>query len=210
MNLLCMPLLLLLRMVLFCKVLVIVVFGNAVKCTDHRIIGYDGMNITRVVCWDDFGSPLNITENLPNGLYFVNNTIFGNPVGGMPLHPYYVTSKRDIQHPFTIYIGSNNVFIISHVVYANPHSLFIATEDSVILKNVFIDCIPIRGNTLFSSYSIVPELPQDLYIDERRGCIGGVYTGFIYGRQDYVIEGRSEYGTIRRPVTLFYTCMVFE
>ena len=62
-------------------------------------------------------------------------------------------------------------------------------EDSFITKDVFYDCIPIHGNTVFSSFSISPDLPQDLSIDPDRSCIGGVYTGNFYGSQKYLIEG---------------------
>lgn len=85
--------------------LIVVLSVNSVQCSSKRIIGYKSSKIYSVNCWDDFDSPLSITGLLPDGLTFENNTIDGTPYIGKALHPYYVTSQRDLQHPFTIYIG---------------------------------------------------------------------------------------------------------
>lgn len=60
--------------------------------------------ITPVHCWDTFGSQLNISA-LPSGLYFVNNTLFGEINYGQELKPYKVVSSRDVESPFILYIG---------------------------------------------------------------------------------------------------------
>lgn len=91
------------------------------------------------------------------------------------------------------------------IVYSKPHAIYIEEKDSYILKNVFIDCIPIHGDTIFDSFVITPDLPQDLYIDNKRQCIGGVYSGFLYGKQDYYLQGFNEYGTTGTSISLYYT-----
>ena len=52
---------------------------------------------------------------------------------------------------------------------------------------------------------ITPDLPQDLYIDNKRQCIGGVHSGFLYGKQDYYLQGFNEYGTTGTSISLYYT-----
>lgn len=60
--------------------------------------------IMPVHCWDTFGSQLNISA-LPSGLYFVNNTLYGEINYGQELKPYKVVSSRDVESPFILYIG---------------------------------------------------------------------------------------------------------
>lgn len=63
--------------------------------------------ITPVYCWDSFGSSLN-TSALPYGLYFENNTLFGEMYYSQELKPYKIISLRDVENPFILYIGSMN------------------------------------------------------------------------------------------------------
>ena len=77
----------------------------SVVCTDSRIEAYEFSKIDPVECWDDFGSELNITGSLPDGIYFSNNTFYGTPLTGSPLFQLFVVSQRDLQNPFVLFLG---------------------------------------------------------------------------------------------------------
>ena len=70
---------------------------------------------------------------------------------------------------------------------------------------MFYDCIPIHGNTVFTSFSISPDLPQDLSIDKDRSCIGGTYTGSYYGSQAYHLKGSNYLGEVSTWITLYFS-----
>lgn len=70
---------------------------------------------------------------------------------------------------------------------------------------MFYDCIPIHGNTVFTSFSISPDLPQDLSIDKDRSCIGGTYTGSYYGSQAYRLKGSNYLGETSTWITLYFS-----
>lgn len=91
------------------------------------------------------------------------------------------------------------------VVFSSPSMIVVNMEESFITKDVFYDCIPIHGNTIFTSFSISPDLPQDLNIDTERSCIGGVYTGNFYGSQRYFIEGWNYMGKTNAWFTLYFS-----
>ena len=61
-----------------------------------------------------------------------------------------------------------HIYLYFIVVFSSPAVIGVNMEDSFVTKDVFYDCIPIHGNTVFSSFSISPDLPQDLSIDPDR------------------------------------------
>ena len=83
--------------------------------------------------------------------------------------------------------------------------MIVEETDAIIVKNRFIDCIPIKGNTIFTTITILPELPQDLYIDQYHQCIGGIYNGYLYGKQDYRLVAYNTYGSTEAMISLYYT-----
>ena len=91
------------------------------------------------------------------------------------------------------------------VVYAEPLVIYLSKEDAFINRDVFYDCIPIHGNTVFTSFSISPDLPQDLSIDRERSCIGGTYTGSYYGSQEYHLNGKNYLGEASTWITLYFS-----
>ena len=73
------------------------------------------------------------------------------------------------------------------------------------MKDVFIDCVRIIGNTVFDSFSITPELSQDLAFDVKRNCLGGTYKGNSFGKQDYLVQGTNAWGTVEKVIHLYFT-----
>ena len=82
-------------------------FVLCVECDTRRVESYLYSEIMPVHCWDTFGSQLN-TSALPSGLYFVNNTLYGEMNYSQELKPYKIVSSRDVQSPFILYIGGVN------------------------------------------------------------------------------------------------------
>ena len=97
------------------------------------------------------------------------------------------------------------LYLFLNLVFASPTFLSVGSEEVVILKNVYTDCIPIQTNTILYSFSISPELPPGMNIDSHRSCIGGIYTGSNYGKHDFVLEGRNNWGFIRATITLYFS-----
>ena len=89
---------------------------NSVRCSERKIIAYEHKSINDINCWDDFNSPLQFTGEIPYGLYFENNTIYGYPITGKAMTAYSITSERDIQNPYIIYIGG--MWIIKLLSYS--------------------------------------------------------------------------------------------
>ena len=83
--------------------------------------------------------------------------------------------------------------------------IWIDDEDSFVVKNLFYDCIPIHSDTILTEYSIMPELPEGLSIDNTRSCIGGTYSGSFYGLQRYYVQGSNIQGSTRSIITLHFT-----
>ena len=78
-------------------------------------------------------------------------------------------------------------------------------DEAVIVKDVFVDCIRIGGNTIFDSFVITPDLPQDLAFDFHRSCIGGIYRGNNIGKLEYTIVGTNPLGSVSSSIRLYYT-----
>ena len=78
------------------------------------------------------------------------------------------------------------------------------------MKDVFVDCIRIGGNTIFDSFAITPDLPQDLAFDFTRNCIGGIYRGNNIGKLEYTIVGTNPFGSISSSIRLYYTRTPFS
>ena len=113
--------------------------------------------------------------------------------------------KRTCRIPLNCTSEVRHFYLYFIVVFSSPAVIGVNMEDSFITKDVFYDCIPLHGNTVFSSFSISPDLPQDLSIDPDRSCIGGVYTGNFYGSQKYLIEGRNYLGQTSSWFTLYFS-----
>lgn len=95
-------------------------------------------------------------------------------------------------------------------MYDIPATLSLETNVTVITKDLFVSCIRIVGNTVFDSFSITPELPQDLAFDMERNCLGGIYRGNSFGKQDYWIQGTNPLGTVRNVIHLYFTRTYFK
>ena len=91
------------------------------------------------------------------------------------------------------------------VVYDVPTTLSLETNVTVIVKDLFVDCVRIIGNTVFDSFSISPELSQDLAFDMKRNCLGGTYKGNSFGKQDYLVQGTNPFGTVKNVIHLYFT-----
>ena len=96
------------------------------------------------------------------------------------------------------------------LVFSSPTFLSIGSEEVVILKNVYTDCIPIHSNTILRSFSISPDLPPGLNIDSHRSCIGGIFSGNNYGKHDFLLEGWNSYGFTKATITLYFSSHFFS
>ena len=84
--------------------------------------------------------------------------------------------------------------------------MYLVNKEPILTKDLFTDCIQLSGNTLFDSFEISPELPQDIAFDTERNCIGGTYCGTNLGKQDYTIIGTNKYGSVKSTIRLYFTC----
>ena len=93
-------------------------------------------------------------------------------------------------------------------MYTSPENIWINNAESYIVKGIFYDCIPIHSNTIITEFSITPELPQALFIDTERHCIGGLYSDSLYGVQSYRIYGRNKRDVTSSIISLIFTRML--
>ena len=91
------------------------------------------------------------------------------------------------------------------LVYSSPENIWINDAERYIVKGIFYDCIPIHSNTVITEFSITPELPQALFIDTTRHCIGGLYSDSLYGIQSYRIYGRNKRDITSSIISLIFT-----
>ena len=80
-------------------------------CSTHKILVELNHPIEPIVCSSIFGKRLSISPFLPNGLAFVNNTIYGTIRSKIELTPFTITSEADKMLPVIIHIGGNNFFL---------------------------------------------------------------------------------------------------
>ena len=80
-------------------------------CSTHKILVELNHPIEPIVCSSIFGKRLSISPFLPNGLVFVNNTIYGTIRSKIELTPFTITSEADKMLPVIIHIGGNNFFL---------------------------------------------------------------------------------------------------
>ena len=108
--------------------------------------------------------------------------------------------------PFPLFWEVRRCQAVQCLVYSIPTSLFLVDKEPILTKDLFTDCIQLSGNTLFDSFEISPELPQDIAFDAERNCIGGTYRGTNLGKQDYTIIGTNIYGSVKSTIRLYFTC----
>ena len=84
-------------------------------CSTHKILVELNHPIEPIVCSSIFGKGLSISPFLPNGLVFVNNTIYGTIRSKIELTPFTITSDADKKLPFIIHIGGNTLFLFYYL-----------------------------------------------------------------------------------------------
>ena len=90
-------------------------------CSAHKILVELDHTIHPILCSSLFGKELSISPSLPNGLVFVNNTIYGTIHSKIELTPFTITSDADKKLPFIIHIGGNTFFYF--IIYSNRCSI---------------------------------------------------------------------------------------
>lgn len=169
-----------------------------------------GESVPPFHCWDDFNSTLSISPSPPDGILFEFNCLSGIARNGSSWMEYRVVSEQDPFNEFTFVMGgmlliSTLIFLNSPIGYAPPTELSLTMDEVIIVKDVYIDCIRIGGNTVFDSFVITPDLPQDLAFDVHRNCIGGVYKANNIGKLEYALTGSNPFGSITKTIRLYYT-----